>query len=115
LTSLVAVLLMVAAAQAADPVGIIVQFNGKKVGDATADTKDKAFKPIFEKDLADIATKLPGKPTLVLKDWYTIINGGSIKWDKAEKETPKKLKEALEKLPYVKVVEFDTPVPPPGR
>lgn len=93
--------------------GIIIQFNGEKVGDVKADTKDKGFKPVFEKDLKAIAEKLPGKPTATLSHWYTIINGGAIKWTGGDKETADKLKAAIEKLPYVKMVEFDQPVAPP--
>jgi hypothetical protein len=114
LTSLAAFLTLAAAAFA-DPVGVIVQFNGKKVGGVEASTKDKGFKPVFEKDLKAIAAKLPGKPDLTVNGWFTIINGGSVRWGKAEKGVPGRLKAELEKLPYVKVVEFDTPVPPPSR
>ena len=95
--------------------GIIVQFTGGKVGDVKADTKDKGFKPVFEKDLAAIAEKLPGKPAVKLTDWFTIINGGAIKWTGGDKDTAAKLKAALEKLPYVKTVELDKPTPPPAR
>src|SRR5215468_3297644 len=100
-------LLIATTASAAEPVGVIIQFNGKKAGAVEASTKNKAFKPVFEKDLAAIAAKLPGKPKLTVNAWFTIINGGSVRWAKAEKGMPQKLKEALEKLPYVKMVEFD--------
>jgi hypothetical protein len=115
LTSLAAVLILASAAPAAEPVGVIVQFNGKKVGDVEASTKDKGFKAVFEKDLKDIAARLPGKPELALKDWFTIINGASVRWGKVEKGVPEKLKAELEKLPYVQSVELDVPVPPPER
>jgi hypothetical protein len=101
-------------AGAVEPAGIILQFNGKAVGDAKASTKDKAFKPLFEKDLQAIAEKLPGKPKLTIKAWFAIINGGAIQWEKLEKGSAEKLKAELEKLPYVKHVEFDLPTPPPG-
>jgi hypothetical protein len=101
--------------RAAEPTGIIVQFNGKQAGAAKADTRDKEFKPVFEKDLKDIAARLPGKPELTVSSWFTIINGGAVKWAKAEKEMPEKLKAELEKLPYVKMVEYDLPVAPPVR
>ncbi|MBY0228942.1 MAG: hypothetical protein K2W96_06670 [Gemmataceae bacterium] len=99
---------------AADPAGVIIQFNGKKAGGASADTKDKAFKAVFEKDLAAIAAKLPGKPKLSVNAWFTIINGGSVRWEKPAKDLPEKLKAELDKLPYVKMVELDVPTPPPG-
>ena len=112
--STVAAILVFASACAADPVGVIIQFNGKQVGGVKADTKEKDFKAVFEKDVKEIAAKLPGKPKLTVHAWFTIINGGAVKWDKAEKGMPEKLKAALEKLPYVKTVEFDVPIPPPG-
>lgn len=114
--TLTALLLAANPAPTADDVvnGIIVQFNGEKVGDVKADTKDKGFKPVFEKDLKALAEKLPGKPTVKLTDWFTIINGGAIKWTGGDKDTPAKLKAALEKLPYVKMVELDKPTPPPA-
>ena len=110
----VAAVLLAAAAFADKPVGVIVQFNGKQAGGAKADTKDKDFKAVFEKDVRDIAAMLPGKPKLTVHAWFTIINGGAVKWDKAEKGMPEKLKAQLEKLPYVKMVEFDVPTPPPS-
>ncbi len=113
--AILAVLFLSATALAAEPTGVIVQFNGKKAGDAKADTKDKAFKPVFEKDLKAIAARLPGKPDLKLTGWFTIINGGAISWGKVEKGVAEKLKSELEKLPYVKMVELDIPTPPPGR
>ena len=98
----------------ADATGVIVQFTGAKVGDVEANTKNKEFKPVFEKDLKAVAEKLPGKPELKVSHWYTIINGGAVKWSGGDKETAAKLKAALEKLPYVKMVEYDLPVAPPG-
>jgi hypothetical protein len=90
--------------------GVTIQFNGKAVGGVESSTKNKDFKPVFEKELAALAEKLPGKPTLKLTHWYTVINGGAIHWEKGEETTGQKLKEALEKLPYIKSVEFDKAV-----
>ena len=73
------------------------------------------FKPVFEKDLKALVEKLPGKPDVKLTDWFTIINGGAIKWTGGDKDTATKLKAALEKLSYVKTVELDIPTPPPGK
>jgi hypothetical protein len=109
------VVLAITLLQGPEAAGVIVQFNGKKVGGATASTKNKEFKAVFEKDLQEIARKLPGKPELKVSSWYTIINGGAISWGKVEKGTAEKLKAALEMLPYVKMVELDLPTPPPGR
>ncbi len=75
--SLAAFLLLTTTAWAADPVGIIVQFNGKKVGDATADTKDKAFKPIFEKDVKEIAATKDVTPAQLALAWL-LAQGESI-------------------------------------
>jgi hypothetical protein len=94
--------------------GLIFQFNGKKVNDVEANTKVKEFKPVFEKELKELAAKLPGKPEVKLTHWYTIINGGAVHWSGGDKDTGAKLMEALKKLPYVKSVEFDQPVAPPG-
>jgi opacity protein-like surface antigen len=110
-----ALLTLATPAVAADDVtGIIVQFTGTKVNGVEASTKNKEFKPVFEKDLKAVAEKLPGKPDVKLTDWFTIINGGAIKWTGGDKGTAGKLKAALEKLPYVKMVELDIPTPPPG-
>jgi hypothetical protein len=111
----VVLLLMASPATAADDAtGIIVQFTGAKVNGVEASTKNKDFKPVFEKDLRAVAEKLPGKPAVKLTDWFTIINGGAVKWTGGGKDTAEKLKAALEKLPYVKTVELDRPTPPPG-
>jgi hypothetical protein len=112
---LAAILFLATAVTAAEPVGVIIQFNGKEVGGVKADSKEKEFKPVFEKELKAIAEKLPGKPKLTATDFFTIINAAAVKWDKADKGMPEKLKAELEKLPYVKMVEFDVPTPPPGK
>ena len=39
---------------------IIVQFTGGKVGNVEANTKDKAFRPVFEKDLKALVGDLLG-------------------------------------------------------
>jgi hypothetical protein len=87
--------------------GLILQFNGKSVGEVEAKTKNKAFRPVFEKELAKLAAKLDGKPDLKISHWYTIINGCAIRWTKGDDRTAAQTKAALEKLPYVKSVEFD--------
>lgn len=107
--------LAVSAPAPADQIdSIIVQFTGAKVNGVEANTKNKEFKPVFEKDLKELAEKLPGKPAVKLSDWFTIINGGAIKWTGGDKDTATKFKAALEKLPYVKMVELNIPTPPPG-
>ena len=93
------------------PAEVIVQFNGKEVDGVPADSKNKDFRKVFEKDLKAAAEKLPGKPEVKLTDMFTIINGAAIKV--SDKAAAEKLKAALEKLPYVKMVEVPTPTPPP--
>ena len=96
--------------------GVIIQFNGKKVDGVEASTKEKKFKPVFEKELAKLAAKLPGKPDVKVTHWYTVINGGAVHWTKGPADTGAKVMAALKKLPYVKSVEPDAEVGigPPG-
>src|SRR5262245_20457099 len=101
-----------AARQNVAPNSLIIQFNGKAVEGVEANTKNKEFRPVFEKELTKLAEKIPGKPELKVTHWYTIINGGAIGWKKGTDETLKKTKEALEKLPYIKSVEYDQLVKP---
>jgi hypothetical protein len=114
LLSLAALTAVLAAAspQNVSPNTLIIQFNGKAVEGVEANTKNKEFRPVFEKELAKLAEKLPGKPELKITHWYTIINGGAVGWKKGTDETLKKTKEALEKLPYIKSVEYDQLVKP---
>lgn len=102
-------------AWAADGGEVIVQFNGEKVGKVPADSKEKGFKEVFEKELKAIADNLPGKVKLEVTTMFTIINGGAVKWTGGDGETEGKLKTALEKLPFVKMVELSRPTPPPGK
>jgi hypothetical protein len=102
-------------AWAADGGEVIVQFNGEKVGKVAADSKEKEFKAVFEKELKAIADKLPGKVKLEVSSMFTIINAGAVKWTGGDAETEGKLKAALEKLPFVKMVELSRPTPPPGK
>jgi hypothetical protein len=112
LAALVVALAPAANAQKDDVVAnsLILQFNGKAVEGVEAQTKNTEFRPIFEKELAKLAEKLPGKPAIKISHWYTVINGCAVRWEKGTDETAKKAKEALEKLPYVKSVEYDRKV-----
>src|SRR5262245_14166526 len=66
---------------------VIVMFNGKAVEGVDATTKNKDFKPVFEKALAGITDKLDGKPELKLTHWYTVINGCAIRCTKGDEKT----------------------------
>ena len=85
--------------------GMILQFNGKPVEGVEANTKVKEFKAVFEKELAKIADSL--KTELKVSHWYTVINGGAVRCTKGDEKTFRAVKSALEKLPYVKLVEYD--------
>src|SRR5436309_2322362 len=90
-----------------DIAGVIIMFNGKQVDDVVASTKVKEWRPVFEKELGVLSTKLPGKPTLKVTYWYTIINGCAVHWVGGEEGTAKNVKATLEKLPYILSVQFD--------
>jgi hypothetical protein len=87
--------------------GVIIQFNGARVMGVEADTNNKDFKAVFEKELAKLSDDLPGKPELKITYWYTVINGAAIHVAKGEAFAVEKLMAALKNLPYVKNVEPD--------
>lgn len=96
------------------PNSLILQFNGKKVdGDLTAETKNAAFRPFFEKELTKLTETIPGKPKIKIAHWYeSVLNGCAISWEGGNQDTLDKTKAALEKLPYIKSVEHDGVVRP---
>lgn len=103
-------LLMAADADQAALNSVIIQFNGSDVAGVAADTKNKSFKPVFEKELARLSGELAGKPTLEIKHWYTLINGAAVHISQGPDDTVQKLMVALKKLSYVKTVEQDAAV-----
>lgn len=95
--------------------GVILQFNGKAVGGVEAITKNKEFRPVFEKELAKLAADVKGKPALKLTAWFTIINGCAVGWGTAPDATARELVARFRRLPYVKTVELDAVVGVPPR
>lgn len=86
---------------------LIVMFNGAAIDGVEANTKNKNFRPVFEKELAKLGDKLPGKPKLKIKYWYGIINGAALQIIGGTAETAEKFKALVEKQPYAKSVEPD--------
>ena len=85
-------------------------FNGAPVGGVAADTKNKDFRPVFEKELVRLGAELPGKPQLKITHWYTIINGAAVEAVNAPADAARPLMDLLKKQPYVKTVELDQKV-----
>lgn len=86
---------------------LIIMFNGAAIDGVEANTKNKNFRPVFEKELAKLGDKLPGKPKLKIKYWYGIINGAALQIIGGTAETAGRFKALLEKQPYAKSVEPD--------
>jgi hypothetical protein len=98
------------AAEPAAPRIVLVQFNGVEQDGVPANTQNEAFKAVFEKELAAISDALPGKPTLKIRHWWSIINGGAVEVTAGPPESAARLIEALKKKPYVKSAELDQAV-----
>ena len=87
---------------------VIVQFNGAKVGGVDANTKNKDFRPVFEKELARLSAELPGKPELKITSWWSdVLNGAAVEVTRGPTDTAEKLMAAFKTQPYVDTVALD--------
>lgn len=104
------------------PTSLLVAFDGEPVDGTVAETyidgiENTDFRRIVEDDLALLASIGPELENLRIRSWHSVANAASVAWRAPEGfGVLRRVKRALEALPYVEAVDLDRPLdlPPAG-